>query len=161
MEEVINFLKEDDFVMDTQVTTKFKINKPTNEVFEAIVDPVKIGNFWFSSSSERWEQGKSVTLRYDEYGAKGVINVLEAVENKRIVFSWGGESDEETVVTITLKELDNTSTFIEVNESGLNEDDPEIVNKMLGQKEGWVYMLTCLKGYLDNGINDLRASLIH
>ena len=161
MDEVINFLKEDDFVMDTQVTTKFKINKPTNEVFEAIVDPVKIGNFWFSSSSERWEQGKSVTLRYDEYGAKGVINVLEAVENKRIVFSWGGESDEETVVTITLKELDNTSTIIEVNESGLNEDDPEIVNKMLGQKEGWVYMLTCLKGYLENGISDLRASLIH
>lgn len=147
--------------MDTQVTTRFKINKPTNEVYEAIVDPVKIGNFWFSSSSERWEQGKSVTLRYDEYGAKGVINVLEAVENKRIVFSWGGESDEETVVTITLKELDNTSTIIEVNESGLNEDDPEIVNKMLGQKEGWVYMLTCLKGYLENGINDLRASLIH
>ena len=147
--------------MDTQVTTKFKINKPTNEVYEAIVDPVKIGNFWFSSSSERWEQGKSVTLRYDEYGAKGVINVLEAVENKRIVFSWGGGSDEETVVTITLKELDNTSTIIEVNESGLNEDDPEIVNKMLGQKEGWVYMLTCLKGYLENGINDLRASLIH
>ena len=147
--------------MDTQVTTKFKINKPTNEVYEAIVDPVKIGNFWFSSSSERWEQGKSVTLRYDEYGAKGVINVLEAVENKRIVFSWGGESDEETVVTITLKELDKTSTIIEVNESGLNEDDPEIFNKMLGQKEGWVYMLTCLKGYLENGISDLRASLIH
>lgn len=130
-------------------------------MFEAIVDPVKIGNFWFSSSSERWEQGKSITLRYDEYEAEGVINVLEAEENKKIVFSWGGESDEETVVTITLKELDNTSTIIEVNESGLNEDDPEIVNKMLGQKEGWVYMLTCLKGYLENGVSDLRASLIH
>lgn len=147
--------------MITQVTTKFKIHKPTNEVFEAIVDPLKIGNFWFSSSSERWDQGKSVTLRYDEYEAELVINVLEAEENKKIVFSWGGESDEETVVTITLKELDNASTIIEVNESGLNEDDPEIVNKMLGQKEGWVYMLTCLKGYLENGISDLRASLIH
>ena len=51
--------------------------------------------------------------------------------------------------------------MIEVNESGLKEDDPEIVNKMIGQKEGWVYMLTCLKGYLENGINNLRASLIH
>ncbi|MGM0876539.1 MAG: SRPBCC family protein [Bacillota bacterium] len=147
--------------MDTQVTTKFKIHKPANEVFDAIVDPVKIGNFWFSSSSERWEQGKSVTLRYDEYEAEGIINVLEVEENKKIVFSWGGESDEETVVTITLKELDNASTIIEVNESGLNEDDPEIVNKMLGQKEGWVYMLTCLKGYLENDVKDLRASLIH
>ena len=147
--------------MDTQVTTKFKIHKPTNEVFEAIVDPAKIGNFWFSSSSERWKQGMSITLRYDEYEAEAVINVLEAEENKKIVFSWGGESDEETVVKITLKELDNTSTIIEVTESGFNEDDPEIVNKMLGQKEGWVYMLTCLKGYLENGISDLRASLIH
>lgn len=147
--------------MDTQVTTKFKILKPANEVFEAIVDPVKIGNFWFSSSSERWEQGKKVTLRYDEYEAEGVINLLEVKENNKIVFSWGEEYDEETVVTITLKELDNLGTIIKVNESGLKEDDPEIVNKMIGQKEGWVYMLSCLKGYLEHGINDLRASLIH
>ncbi|WP_152658607.1 SRPBCC family protein [Oceanobacillus sp. CFH 90083] len=147
--------------MNTQVTTKFKIHKPANEVFEAIVDPMKIGNFWFSSSSERWEQGKSITLRYDEYKAEDIINILKVEENKKIKFSWGEESNEETVVTITLKELDNTSTIIEVNESGLKEHDPEIVNKMLGQKEGWVYMLTCLKGYLENGIRDLRASLIH
>jgi uncharacterized protein YndB with AHSA1/START domain len=146
--------------MDTQITTKFKILKPANEVFEAIVDPVKIGNYWFSSSSERWEQGKSVTLRYDEYEAEGVINVLE-VEESKIVFSWGSEHGEETVVSITLQELDNMSTIIEITESGLREDDPEIVNKMMGQKEGWVYMLSCLKGYLEYGIKNLRASLIH
>ncbi len=64
------------------------------------------------------------------------------------MFSWGKEHGEETVVTITLKE-DDTSTIIEVNESGVKEDDPEIVEKMIGQKEGWVYTLTCLKGYLE------------
>lgn len=143
--------------MDMEITTKFKILRPTNEVFEAIVDPVKIGNFWFSSSSQRWTKGKKVTLRYDEYGAEGVINVLEVEENKKIVFSWG----EKTVVTITLKELDNSSTIIEVSESGFRKDDPEIVTKMIGQKEGWVYMLSCLKGYLEHGVNDLRASLMH
>lgn len=147
--------------MDTQITTKFKIHKPTNEVFEAIVDPVKIKNFWFSSSSERWEQGKSVTLKYDEYEAEGIINVLEVDENKKIVYTWDGESNDERVVTITLKELDNTSTIIEVIESGFHEDNPELVNRMLGQKEGWVYMLTCLKGYLENGVSSLRAALIH
>ena len=130
--------------MDNQVSTKLKIRKPTSEVFEAIVDPVKIGNYWFSSSSERWEQGKSVTLRYDEYEAEGIINILEVEENKKIVFSWGEESNEKTVVTILLKELDHVNTIIEVNETGFNENNPEIVNKMLGQKEGWVYMLTCL-----------------
>ncbi|WP_264755139.1 SRPBCC domain-containing protein [Bacillus solitudinis] len=130
-------------------------------MFEAIVDPVKIGNFWFSSSSERWEQGKSVTLRYDEYEAEGVINVLEAEESKKIVFSWGAEHGEETVVTITLQELDNIRTIIEVTESGLREDDPEIVNKMMGQKEGCVYMLSSLKGYLEYAVKNLSAPLIH
>lgn len=146
--------------MDTQITTKLKILKPVNEVFEAIVDPNKMSNYWFSSGTGRVQQGKTITWRYDEYNAEGDINVLAVEENKQIVFSWGG-NDQETVVTITLKEMDNTSTIIEVNESGLKEDDPEIVNKMIGQKEGWVYMLTCLKGYLENGINNLRASLIH
>ncbi|MDF9760051.1 uncharacterized protein YndB with AHSA1/START domain [Peribacillus simplex] len=145
--------------MDTQITTKFKIGKPTNEVFEAIVNPKKIGNFWFSSSSERWEQGRTLTLRYNEYDAEVVIHVLEVEENRKIVYSWGGNA-QETVVTITLKELDNTSSIIEVNESGLKEDDPEIIKKMIGQKEGWVYTLTCLKGYLESGVTNLRASLI-
>lgn len=145
--------------MNTQIISKLKINRPINEVFEAIVDPDKIGNYWFSSSSQRWEQGKTITLRYDEYNAEGAINVLEVNVNNKIVFSWG-EEGQETVVTITLNEADE-STIIEVNESGLKEDDPEIVAKMLGQKEGWVYMLTCLKGYLENGINTLRASVIH
>ncbi|KON89956.1 hypothetical protein AF332_26115 [Sporosarcina globispora] len=147
--------------MDTQITAKIKINKPANEVFDAIADPFKIGHFWFSSSSDRWEQGKSITVKYDEYNAEGILNVLEIEENKKIVFSWGGEANEETVVVITLNEPDHLSTIIEVNESGLDENDPEVVSKMLGQKEGWIYMLTCLKGYLEHGISDLRASLIH
>jgi uncharacterized protein YndB with AHSA1/START domain len=147
--------------METQITTKFKILKPANEVFEAIVDPVKIGKFWFSSSSERWEQGKAITLRYDEYEAEGSIKVLEVEINKKIVFSWGAENDEETLVTITLSEVDHQSTIIEINESGFKEEDPDIVTKLIGQKGGWVYMLSCLKSYLENGVTDLRASLIY
>lgn len=147
--------------MDTQITAKMKIFKPVSEVFEAIVDPVKIGNYWFSSSSQRWEEGKRITLRYDEYDAKGAIQVREIIANKKIVFSWGEEHNEETVVTIALEELGDAYTVIEINETGLKEDDPEVVHKMMGQKEGWVYMLSCLKGYLEHGIHDLRASLIH
>jgi uncharacterized protein YndB with AHSA1/START domain len=147
--------------MNTLVTTKMKIKKPANEIFEAIVDPVKIGNFWFSSSSERWEKGKSVILRYEEYNAEGTINILKVELNKEIVFSWGSESNKETMVTITLNELDKTNTIIEITESGLRSDDPEIVNKLIGQKEGWVYMLSCLKAYVEHGVSDLRSSLVH
>jgi uncharacterized protein YndB with AHSA1/START domain len=148
-------------MIETQVITKFKILKPVNEVFEAIIDPVKIGNYWFTSSSERWEQGKTITLKYDEYEAEGKINVLTIDDNKKIVFTWGSENDEKTVVTMMLNESDHMSTIIEVNESGFNENDPELANKMMGQKGGWVYMLSCLKAYLEHDVKNLRASLLH
>ena len=139
--------------------TKMKILKPVNEVFEAIVDPSEIGNFWFSSSSERWEQGKTITVRYDEYDAKGDIKINEIELNKKIVFHWGVNT-EGNRVTITLNELGNSESIIEITEEGFNENEENIISQMLDNKEGWVYMLTCLKGYLEYGV-DLRASLIH
>ena len=139
--------------------TKFKILKPAHEVFEAFVDPSKIGNFWFSSSSERWEQGKTVTLKYDEYDAQLDIKVIEVQQNKKIVFKWG-ETDDEHIVTITLNELDHSNTIIEVNEQGFNESDEELLHKLVDNKEGWVFMLTCLKGYLEFGVNNLRTGIV-
>ncbi|MEO2074180.1 MAG: SRPBCC family protein [Bacillus sp. (in: firmicutes)] len=136
--------------------TKFIILKPANEVFEAFVDPSKIGNFWFSSSSERWGKGKVITLRYDEYNAEVVIKVLEIQANEKIVFSWG----EDHLVTITLNESENGSTIIEVNEEGFKEDDDELINKLIDNKEGWVYMLSCLKAYMEFGVTKLRAGIV-
>ena len=138
--------------------TKMKIMKPVNELFEAFVDPTKIGNFWFSSSSERWEQGKTITLRYDEYNAQGDIKVKEIETNKQIVFYWGANG-EGNRVTITLNQLGDSESIIEINEDGFNENDDNIISQLLDNKEGWVYMLTCLKGYLEYGVN-LRASLV-
>jgi uncharacterized protein YndB with AHSA1/START domain len=147
--------------MNRQITTKFKIHKLASEIFEAIVNPIEIGQFWFSSSSGRWEQGKLIIVRYDEYGAEGIINVLELQENKKILFSWGKEHGNETIVNITLSEQDDDSTLIVVCESGFKGDDSELMDKMLDQKGGWVYMLSCLKAYLENDVKTLRASLIH
>ncbi len=138
--------------------TKMKIFKPANEVFEAFVDPLKIGKFWFSMSSERWEQGKTITLRYDEYDAQGDIKIIEIELNKKIVFQWGA-NEEGHRVTITLNELSNSESIIEINEEGFDENEDNIISQMLDNKEGWVYMLTCLKGYLEYGVN-LRAALV-
>ncbi|HZG16898.1 MAG TPA: hypothetical protein VE710_18055 [Candidatus Bathyarchaeia archaeon] len=65
--------------------TKFYIEKPAYE-FETFVDPLNIGNYWFSSSSERWEQGKIVTLKYEEYQAELKIEILQEDENEKIMF---------------------------------------------------------------------------
>ena len=136
--------------------TKLKIEKPAKEIFEAIVDPIKIGNFWFSSSSERWEAGKTITIRYDEYNAEGQIEILEIETNKKIVFH---DFDNHTI-TITLEEQTPSSTVIEVIEDGFDENDPELIEKLIDNKEGWVYALTCLKAYLEFGVTKLRAALV-
>jgi len=139
--------------------TKMKIFKPANEVFEAFVDPSKIGNFWFSSSSERWQQGKTITVKYDEYNAQLDIEVLEVEVNKKIMFRWGANG-EGHVVTISLNGLGHSTTIIEVNEDGFKRNGDELIPQMLDNKEGWVFMLTCLKGYLEFGVNQLRGGLV-
>ncbi len=139
--------------------TKFSISRPAHEVFEAFVDPAKIGNFWFSTSSDRWEAGKSITLRYEEYNATVAIKVTEVVLNQKIVFVWEGPG-EEHVVTITLQEVEQSRTVIEVVESGFSQADPEYVSKLVDNKEGWVFVLSCLKAYLEFGVKQLRAGLV-
>ncbi|WP_026564045.1 SRPBCC family protein [Bacillus sp. UNC41MFS5] len=138
--------------------TKFKIMKPANEVFEAFVDPEKIKNFWFSSAA-KWEQGQTVSLRYEEYNAEVDIEVIEVLLNKKIVYRWGTDG-EGNIVTISLEELDSSSTIIEITEEGFREDDDELMSNLLDNKEGWVFMLTCLKGYLEFGIYQLRGAIV-
>ncbi|WP_409274596.1 SRPBCC family protein [Neobacillus sp. SCS-31] len=146
--------------MATEIKSKMSIHKPASEVYEAFADPEKMANYWFSSGTARVEQGKTITWRYEEYNAEGDIQVLETEENRKIVFSWGGVG-EETVVTILLEQRESGNTIVLVTESGFKEDDPHLISKLLGQQQGWIYMLTCLKAYLENGIKTLRASLVH
>ncbi|MFJ5768386.1 SRPBCC family protein [Psychrobacillus sp. NPDC093180] len=138
--------------------TKMKIAKPASEVFEAFVDPTKIGNFWFSSSSERWKQDRTITLEYKEYDAIVEILVMEIMANKKIVFQWG-EPGQERTVTILLTDQDGLSTIVEVSEEGFKEDDSDFLNQLIDNKEGWVFMLTCLKGFLESGVSTLRTGL--
>jgi uncharacterized protein YndB with AHSA1/START domain len=140
--------------MSIQVTSKFRIMTPASAVFEAFVDPAKISGFWFSSSSARWEEGKTVTLRYEEYNAEIEIQITAIEPNQRIVFQSYGH-----VVTITMTE-ENGSTVVAVTEEGWQEGEEELVAKLLGNQQGWTYVLSCLKAYLEHGVTNLRAALV-
>lgn len=95
-----------------------------------------------------------MTLRYEEYNAQVEIKVLTIEANQKIVYAWGN-----TVVTISLEEAGQTTTIITVNEDGFDDQNDDLLSIMLDNKEGWVYMLTCLKGYLEYGAN-LRGALV-
>jgi len=138
--------------------TKIRIEKSAKEVFEAFVDPEKIGNFWFSTSSERWEKGKTITLEYKEYNAVGDIKIIDIEVNKKIAFEWGSNG-EGHIVTILLIE-EGASTIVEITEEGFNEAADDFLEQIIDNKEGWVFMLTCLKGYLEFGVNKIRGGLV-
>ena len=138
--------------------SKMKILKPASEIFDAFVNPEKIGNFWFTTSSHKWETGKTVTLTYDEYTAEFDIFIVETVPEKKIVFEWGSDNERRTN-TILFEALDDSSTVITVLEEGWKENE-NLTNELLKNKEGWVYMLVCLKAYLENDVNTLRTGLI-
>ena len=132
------------------IVTKMQVNVSSDQVFEAFVNPDYIGGFWFSSSSERWEEGKTITLRYEEYHAEIDILIEDMVENEMIQFKWGDNH-----VTIQFDGDDN-HTIVTTTEKDIEEND---VARLLGQKEGCVYMLSCLKSYLEYG-NKIRGALL-
>ena len=138
--------------------SKMKILKPVSEVFDAFVNPKKIGNFWFTTSSWKWETGKTVTLTYDEYTAGFDIFIVKVLPEKKIVFEWGPDEEKRTN-TILFEISDNSSTIVTTLEEGWQENE-NLTDELLKNKEGWVYMLTCLKAYLENGVNTLRTGLI-
>lgn len=156
------------------ITTRMEIAASAEDIFDSFVNPEKIGNFWFSRASEIWEKGKKITLSYDEFDAKVPIQVLELRQNRQIRFVWG-TSDDERVVTITIAPSGDKSA-VEVKEAGFQEAEAmlsnpalaeirtyeyeEIIEHLLGQKEGWTFVLTCLKAYLENGVNTLRMGLL-
>lgn len=132
-----------------EIITKMEIEASPISIFEAFVDPDKIGGFWFSSSSKRWETGKNVLLKYEEYDAEVEIKVVEVTPNERIKFNWGDKA-----VTIDLEAYDG-KTLVTTKESTF---DVSEIERMLGQKEGWVYMLSCLKAYIEHDVQ-IRVGL--
>ncbi|MCE7785584.1 SRPBCC domain-containing protein [Staphylococcus xylosus] len=132
------------------IVTKMQVNVPKENVFEAFVNPNQIGGFWFSSSSERWEQGKTITLCYEEYNAELEVQIKSIEENKSIEFIWGNHP-----VTIQFEGI-GESTVVTTIEKDFDTQD---VEQLLGQKEGWVYMLSCLKAYLEHNVS-IRAAIL-
>ena len=50
-----------------EVKAALQIQKPADEVFEAIVNPDKMSNYFISESTGRMEEGKNLIWRFPEF----------------------------------------------------------------------------------------------
>ena len=140
--------------METQlleIKTTLQINKPNHEVFEAIIDPEKMSNFFISKSSGRMETGKQLIWQFPEFESDFQIRVDKIEADKYISYYWRIDNTE-LLVEIALLSVERDSTVVTVTEKGRKNDESGI-NWLKGNTEGWANFLACLKAYLEYGIN--------
>jgi uncharacterized protein YndB with AHSA1/START domain len=125
-----------------------QIQKPVSEVFEAIVNPVHLTQYFISESSGRMETGKELTWEFGDFLGKFPVKVTEVQTNQSVSFVW----DEETVVKITLEAQPDNRTVVKVTE-GEKDLNEENLKWLIGNTFGWGNFLDCMKAYLEYGIN--------
>jgi len=134
-----------------EINVAMQIQKPINEVFEAIVNPEKIANYFISQSTGRMEEGKSLIWKFPEFDFEFPIRVGKIEENKYISYYWENTGIE-LLVEITLTEKENNSTLVSISEKSRDNDEAGI-QWLSGNSFGWSNFLACLKAYLEYGIN--------
>ena len=74
------------------VEAQMLIRKPIEDVFNAFINPEVTTNFWFTKSTGKLEEGKTVTWEWEMYGAKSDVKVLQVIHNQLIKTEWGESS---------------------------------------------------------------------
>ena len=134
-----------------EIKTALQILKPANEVFEAIVDPIKMSNYFISKSSGRMEEGKQINWQFPEFDLEFPVRVGKIESNKYISFYWDVDGIE-LLVEMTLTSRDENKTVVTITEKSRSNDEAGI-KWLKGNTAGWANFLACLKAFLEYGIN--------
>jgi len=134
-----------------EVKAAIQISKPVNEVFEAIVDPLQMTNYFISKASGPMEENKKIIWRFPEFDMDVPVRVGKIEKNKFITFYWDNDGVE-LLTEMTLTPKTNNSTLVSITEKSM-ENDEDGIKWLIGNTEGWANFLACLKAWLEYGIN--------
>ncbi len=140
----------DQGLMRITVDITYKIHRPVDEVYQAIVDPSLISKYFTSSASQLLKEGEQTTWDFADYGVSLVVEVNELIPNQKISFEWTG-SGQLALVTMYLSDVDG-QTQLRITEEDFAMD-ADGVKLALGQNQGWTDFVCALKAYLYTGIN--------
>lgn len=140
-----------------QAKASIQISKPKDEVFEAIVDPSKMCNYFISESSGRMEEGSTLTWKFPEFEDSFEVEVAEVKAPEFVSFLWEGATGKKLLVEINLLDMKHDTTLVKITE-GKMDNNPAGLAWLGGNSEGWANFLACLKAYLEYGINLRRGA---
>jgi uncharacterized protein YndB with AHSA1/START domain len=134
-----------------EIHVAMQIQKPIHEVFEAIVNPSKMSNYFISHSSGIMKEGENLIWKFPEFEQEFPIRVAKIEQDQYISYFWFDQNIE-LFVEITLSSRENNSTLVSISESS-RENDSLGLKWLSGNSFGWSNFLACLKAYLEYGIN--------
>jgi len=138
--------------MDTLLTARaaLQINRPLPDVFEAVVNPQEMTNYFIAKSSGRMVQGATLQWGFPEFDAEFPVRIGSVEQDKKVVFYWdhAGKEHEVTILFFAYKD----ATVVKITETGEPITDDGI-NWAVGNTEGWAGFLLSMKAWLEYGIH--------
>ena len=134
-----------------EIKVAIQILEPMRTVFEAIVDPDNMTNYFISESSGRMVEGKELMWKFPEFEEEFPIRVGKIEQDRYVSYHWDTDS-RELLVEMTLTPADGDATVVTVTEKSMENDEAGI-KWLMGNTGGWANFLACLKAYLEYGIN--------
>ena len=138
-----------------EINVAMQISKPINEVFEAIVNPEKMCNYFISQSTGRMEEGKDLIWKFPEFDMEVPVTIVKAEPNL-ISYYWEN-SGKNLLVEINLSTVGDNFTLVKISEKSMENNETGI-KWLTGNSFGWSNFLACLKAYLEYGINLRKGS---
>ena len=142
------------------IECQMMIRKPVKDVFRAFVDPAVTTKFWFTKSSGKLENGKTVTWEWEMYGVSEEVKVVELKPNEKISIEWDNPS---TTVDFEFSELSKESTYVVIKNYGFHQTGNDLIDAVKNNTGGFTTVLDGLKAYLEFGIelNLIRDKFPH
>lgn len=132
------------------VKVEDRIARSVGDVFDAVLDPVKLSQFFTSRASGRIELGAKLDWEFADVGAKLAIEVGQLDANSKIGFAWSATGIPTKVTLIFERDGDGTKLIASEGPFSLTEEG---VARAMQQTQGWTSFCCCLKAYLLHGIN--------
>lgn len=133
--------------MHDSFEVSLKIRRPIAQVFQAVADPAQLSRYFTLSATGPLTRPGTVRWAFDEMPEGFDVQVIEAVENDRIVLEWAGGRTYQTRIEIKFRVLDANNTMVSIIESGWREETDLAVSA--GNAGGWMHMMCSLKALLE------------
>ena len=134
-----------------EINVALQIQKPVEEVFQAIIDPEKMSNYFISKGSGIMEENKELIWNFPEFEDDYPVQVGKIITNEYISYYWDVEEDK-LLVEIKLETLKDGSTLVSITEKSMELNEKGL-KWLSGNSFGWSNFLACLKAYLEYNIN--------